>query len=118
MNLELALEGPSPKKNNFELWIENQNAGGDVVQQESTQQADSKRFLEILLKDQGQEAKMTCIKWIGALSDSGAFEDFSLKRLDGLIKEALILEGNLKRQKDVLRQRLQILTKTLQGLEM
>ncbi|XP_076326216.1 uncharacterized protein LOC143233643 [Tachypleus tridentatus] len=117
-NLELALGNSSPKKDSFELWMENPECGGgDTIQQESIHQGDSKRFLEKLLKDQGQEAKMVCIKWIGALSDSGAFENFSLKRLDELIKEALIMEENLKRRKEVLRQRLQILTKTLQGLE-
>lgn len=62
-----------------------------------------------LLKDLGQESKMLYISWTNQFGESSSFEEFCSNRVDNLIKEALALENNLKKQKEYLRQRVTLL---------
>lgn len=77
--------------------------------------SDDKGRLETVLRDLGQDMKMVYLKWSQPFAESEAFEAFCPARLDELLKEALRLEQHLKNQKERLRERLMLITRTLQS---
>ncbi|XP_068670964.1 uncharacterized protein [Montipora foliosa] len=76
--------------------------------------SDDKTRLESVLRELGQEMKMVYLKWSQPFAEGEAFEALCPTRLDELLKEALRLEQHLKKQKEQLRERLMLISQTLQ----
>ncbi|XP_078376407.1 uncharacterized protein LOC144659778 [Oculina patagonica] len=76
--------------------------------------SDDKARLEAVLRDLGQDMKMMYLKWAQPFAEGESFEAFCPARLDELLREALRLEQHLKNQKERLRERLTLITRTLQ----
>ncbi|KAK3731510.1 hypothetical protein QZH41_008541 [Actinostola sp. cb2023] len=96
-------KSPIPPKN---IGSESRNMDGINVPTNKTR-------IETILRDEGQGAKMSLLKWNPAFTESEAFEAFCPSRMDELLKEALQLEAHLKNQKEQLKNRLTHLSQTL-----
>ncbi|XP_022788754.1 uncharacterized protein LOC111328557 [Stylophora pistillata] len=90
--------------------------GGSFLQLDSRDSgsSDEKSKLEVVLRELGQDMKMVHLKWAQPFAEGESFEGYCPIRLDELLKEALRLEQHLEKQKERLRERLTLITKTLQ----
>ncbi|KAJ7380226.1 Testis-expressed sequence 12 protein [Desmophyllum pertusum] len=90
--------------------------GGSFLHPDNSQpgSSDDKARLEAVLRDLGQDMKMVYLKWAQPFAEGESFEAFCPARLDELLREALRLEQHLKNQKERLRERLTLITRTLQ----
>ncbi|CAH1789855.1 unnamed protein product [Owenia fusiformis] len=66
-----------------------------------------------IIKECEEQTKLSSISSTPILSESESFELFCPTRLDQILSDALALEASLKQQKEVLRQRLSVLSSTL-----
>ncbi|XP_067666480.1 uncharacterized protein [Haliotis asinina] len=69
-----------------------------------------------LIKELSADARMVTMQFAEMLEDSENYETFCVSQLDQLISDAIRLEETLKNQKDVLRQRLGFISRTLQEM--
>lgn len=76
--------------------------------------SDGKSKLEAVLRELGQEMRMVHLKWAQPFAEGESFERYCPVKLDELLKEALKLEQRLKNQKERLKERLTLITRTLQ----
>ena len=96
-------------ENKDELQHEQEDVGGD--HKESIKMPN---LFANLMTEFGHENRMLQDHWVQVLADSENFELFCPMRLEKILEDAKALEASLLEQKQQLKGRLQILSKTLQ----
>nr|XP_006111332.2 testis-expressed protein 12 [Pelodiscus sinensis] len=87
----------------------------DLALSESSQSLYNPEALEKVLNDINKEINNLLSKYAHILSDRAAVDASYVQELDGILKEARIIENHLKQKRESLRNRFTVIANTLQS---
>ncbi|CAM4613038.1 testis-expressed protein 12 [Lepidochelys kempii] len=87
----------------------------DLALSESSQSLYKPEALEKVLNDMNKEINNLLSKYAHILSERAAMDASYVQELDGILKEAKIIENHLKQKRESLRHRFTVIANTLQS---